>query len=59
MNTCLTSVRLISFDSLCSSFTRSGYEKNESGWYFSQIGKGAIDYDAIIEGLIREKKLLQ
>ena len=33
-------------------------KKNESGWYFSQIGKGAIDYDAIIEGLIREKKLL-
>jgi hypothetical protein len=33
-------------------------KENESGWYFSQIGKGAINYDAIIEGLIREKKLL-
>jgi sugar phosphate isomerase/epimerase len=33
-------------------------KKNESGWYFSQIGKGAINYDAIIESLIKEKKLL-
>jgi len=31
---------------------------NESGWYFSQIGKGVINYDAIIEGLIKEKRLL-
>jgi sugar phosphate isomerase/epimerase len=32
--------------------------KNESGWYFSQIGKGVINYDAIIESLMKEKRLL-
>jgi hypothetical protein len=33
-------------------------KKIKSGWYFSQIGKGVINYDAIIESLIKEKKLL-
>jgi sugar phosphate isomerase/epimerase len=31
---------------------------NDSGWSFSEIGKGVIDYDAIIAHLIKEDKLL-